>query len=41
MLDAMIRSDLLALARAGVQARLNDIDDERRRLLRSFHGLTK
>jgi hypothetical protein len=36
----MTRSDLLALVRVGAQARLNDIDAERQRLLRYFPGLT-
>jgi hypothetical protein len=35
----MTQSDILILARAGAQARLNEIDVERRRLLRYFPGL--
>jgi hypothetical protein len=35
----MTQSDLLALARAGAQARLKEIEVERQRLLRYFPGL--
>ena len=35
----MTRSDLLSLARAGAQTRLNEIEVERQRLLRYFPGL--
>jgi len=36
----MTRPELLALARAGAQARLNEIEVERQRLLSSFPSLT-
>lgn len=39
MLEPMTNADLLAVARAGAQARLNAIEVERRRLLRCFPGL--